>query len=67
MQWIAYTHHEFNSIAINLSGLDNELYALVFSLQRLDYHVRLKHFMAETYPRKDVCETQALYSGDGSQ
>ena len=48
MQPIAYTHHKFSSIAINWSVLEKELYALVFSLQRLDYYVRLKHFTAET-------------------
>jgi hypothetical protein len=48
LQPIAYTHHKFSSTAVNWSVLEKELYALVFSLQRLDYYIRLRHFTAET-------------------
>ena len=47
-QPIAYTHHKFSSTAVNWSVLEKELYALVFSLQKLDYYLRMKAFVVET-------------------
>ena len=48
LQPIAFTSHKFSSTAANWSVLEKELYALVFSLQKLDYYLRLRPFVAET-------------------
>ena len=48
LQPIAYTSHKFSSTASSWSVLEKELYALVFSLQKLDYYLRLRPFTAET-------------------
>jgi len=48
LQPIAFTSHKFSSAAANWSVLEKELYALVFSLQKLDYYLRLRPFVAET-------------------
>ena len=48
LQPIAFTSHKFSATAANWSVLEKELYALVFSLQKLDYYLRLRPFVAET-------------------
>ena len=48
LQPIAYTSHKFSSVASSWSVLEKELYALVYSLQKLDYYLRLRPFTAET-------------------
>ena len=48
LQPIAYTSHKFSTVASSWSVLEKELYALVFSLQKLDYYLRLRPFTAET-------------------
>lgn len=48
LQPIAFVSHKFSAEATRWSVLEKELYGLVFALQKLDYYLRLKHFVAET-------------------
>ena len=45
---IVYISHKFSAEAGRWSVLEKELFGLVYALQKLDYYLRLKHFVAET-------------------